>query len=604
MSSVPSLEQALERYVAPFEDDPEAWGDVLRRAGVVTEDARPRRRRRVAILALALVATTAALAVSPVGGAVARSLTDFSAWLSGSPGEPASQSAQQAFEDENARSWARFPQGTALRSLIVSESAGGRFELFGFRSGDSLCLRLAQTGLSAYEKQATSCTPLHELRIAQAPAVIATLDYTFGRQDVPPNDEGFIPARASATFGVVADGVRGVELTTNQGRQDAIVEDNAFLSIVANPPLGTRTKSMLVRGEGGERLAVPLAEAPYGNVGVGATPGVAPGPTRIERRVKQGTIGWLERREERGQALAQSDLGGHERLFPRFGAQSQVRFARVIAPDPNSEKRVAIGLVYVAESSARPSWVTGEQVCAMLVTPGHGSGGGCSRLDEVFADKPFTVGILSGYGGDQRVVVSGLASDDVARMELYLADGERRFVPLRDNYYLIDVERLKFPARLVAYDGDDRVVGIETYGHDPLGYPGPRPVEGEQRVVRRVRALDGSVATLKTGPSTTGTRCWQISFRDGHGSAACLTKPYRGSLIEVHRDTSDLILGTVSPKVARAELRLADGERVELEITDGVVIHALSRKQLATGLDTAVAFDANGRELGRQTLER
>jgi len=97
-----------------------------------------------------------------------------------------------------------------------------------------------------------------------------------------------------------------------------------------------------------------------------------------------------------------------------------------------------------------------------------------------------------------------------------LGNGERVAVPLADNVYLAEVARLDFPIRLVAYDDDGRVIGIEAFGHDPLASPGPRPIEGKQRVVRRVRAADGSVGTLRLGPSTEGTTCWQISFRDGH----------------------------------------------------------------------------------------
>lgn len=91
--------------------------------------------------------------------------------------------------------------------------------------------------------------------------------------------------------------------------------------------------------------------------------------------------------------------------------------------------------------------------------------------------RAFSLGIGVGHGGDQYAVLDGLASDDVVRMELYLATGERIAVPLRDNVYFVQAPRTRFPVRLVAYDSADRVIGIETFSHDPLG-PRPAPDRG------------------------------------------------------------------------------------------------------------------------------
>jgi hypothetical protein len=88
-------------------------------------------------------------------------------------------------------------------------------------------------------------------------------------------------------------------------------------------------------------------------------------------------------------------------------------------------------------------------------------------VGRLFLFGPFNYG-LGGAGADQYVWLDGLASDDVARMELFLASGERVAVPLRDNVFRVEVARLKFPIRLVAYDSDDRVIGIRTETHDPL----------------------------------------------------------------------------------------------------------------------------------------
>ncbi|MDQ3671764.1 MAG: hypothetical protein M3364_04895, partial [Actinomycetota bacterium] len=509
MSAFNSVSDALELYIKPFDDEPEAWSDVLSRAGVVDRQrTRPPifRRLRVAAIAVAIAALVA-LAVSPVGGAIVRGVGDFSAWLSGNPGEPASESEQRAFEAANERSWGGFPDGTELRRVITTEAAGGTFELFGFRTGGSLCLRLTVEGYPN-ERPTTVCAPLAELRRAEAPALAVRLDTSFGRRDVPPT-EGYAPARASASFGIVADGVKGVELQTTAGPADATVENNAFLAITADPPLGLRSQELTAIGEQGERVAVALAEAPFGDYGPQAKREVAPGPKEVERRVEGGRIGWLATRDERGESL--EEAGVDDRLVA-LGGRGKVRFARVIEPDPVGIRRVVVALVYVAPNQD-PAWpgTQGEQLCYSLVYRG-GGGGGCSPVGRFFERGPFSLGISVQHGGDQYVVVNGLASDDVARLDLYLGSGERVAVPLEDNAYLIEVARTKFPIRLVAYDEAERVIGIETYGHDPLADPGPRPVECKQRVVKRVVGPNGTKGVLRVGPSTAGTRCHRESF--------------------------------------------------------------------------------------------
>jgi len=218
VSKVDPVGEALALFVAPFDDEPEAWADVLRRASIASDAAprsRVRRPRRLAALVFAAAALLA-LALSPVGGALARGLGDFSAWLTGNPGDPASESDQRAFDAENERTWARFPDGSELRRVIVTEAGGGTFELFGFRSGNSLCLRLTVEGIPN-EGASTGCAPLSELSRADAPALALHLDAGFGHQDVPRTEEGFVPARASASFGIVADGVDAVELESSEG---------------------------------------------------------------------------------------------------------------------------------------------------------------------------------------------------------------------------------------------------------------------------------------------------------------------------------------------------------------------------------------------------
>lgn len=608
MRKLNSVSEALELLVEPFDREPEAWADVLDRAATAPE-VTPRstlpQRRHLAAAALAALVVLA-LAVSPVGGAIARGVSDFSAWLTGSPGEPASESEQRAFEAENERSWGGFPDGTELRRVITTEAAGGTFELFGFRTGDSLCLRLTVEGFPN-DGPTTGCAPLDELRRAEAPALAVRLDTSFGTRDVPPTEEGYVPAWASASFGIVADGVEAVELQTTEGSAEAIVENNAFLAITADPPLGLRAQELIAIGEQGERVAVALAEAPFGNYGPQAKPGVAPGPKEVERRVEGGTIGWVMEREPRGVSLEEAGLD--DRQVPILAYRGEARFARLIEPDPGGIRRVVVALVYVAPSQD-PAWpgLHGEHLCYSVVDKGGGGGGGCSPAGRFFERGPFSLGLYTGHGGDQYSVVNGLASDDVERMDLYLHNGERVAVPLEDNAYLVEVARTKFPIRLVAYDDTGSVIGIETYGHDPLGDPGPRPVEGKQRVVKRVVGANGTTGVLRVGPSTAGTRCHRVNFEGGADSGGCPPKGFRirGLGFGVQDAGYDFFLvGEVSARVARIELRFEDGRTETIEPVEGVVLHPLpSGRGITAGLEVAVGYDRDGSEVDRQRFDR
>lgn len=72
---------------------------------------------------------------------------------------------------------------------------------------------------------------------------------------------------------------------------------------------------------------------------------------------------------------------------------------------------------------------------------------GCMPLSRLFLGAPFNYGLRSG-GSEQYALFDGLASDDVARMEAFLASGERVAVPLQDNVFRLEVARRRFPIRL------------------------------------------------------------------------------------------------------------------------------------------------------------
>src|SRR6266511_2492482 len=78
--------------------------------------------------------------------------------------------------------------------------------------------------------------------------------------------------------------------------------------------------------------------------------------------------------------------------------------------------------------------------------------------------------------GDQYTTFAGVVIDGVARVELFTATGNRIEVPLRDNTYLVDVALARLPAKMVAYDSEGRVIGIQETPRD----------EGPARVTPRV----------------------------------------------------------------------------------------------------------------------
>jgi hypothetical protein len=453
MTRLDSIDDGLDLLVPRF-DEPPDWEDVLERADVSSPERTrahvfPRRLQLAAATVLALAAVVG-LGVSPAGGTLVRSVSDFSSWLTGDPGDSASRSEQGAFEEAYGSSLASVPDRPELRRLIATTTEDGGFELFGFRTGDSLCLFLTISGIRS-DGPVTSCAPLDELGRAKRPVVPLLVDYPVGQQAIPPDADGYIPPRAQVTFGVVANGVVDVVVRASGADHTAVVLNNAFLAVISNPRLGAYSQQLVSVDREGRRSDIPIARARTAVGGRATETGVAPGPSAIERPVQGGAISWLEDRESRGISL--EEAGIDEGALAGSGA-----FNRVVSPEPNGQHRVVLS---IGGPSAR------QRVCDSVLTAA-GAVGGCSRLAHYFEDAPFSVGVIGSQGGDQYILLHGLASDDVARLEIYLTGGERIAVPLQDNAYVIAVARTKFPARLVAFDHDGRTIGNRAFSHDPL----------------------------------------------------------------------------------------------------------------------------------------
>lgn len=560
------------------------WSDVLRRA----ERSRPRRRLPLAV-AFAAVALLG-IAATPLGGAISSGVGDFSAWLRGEPGTPASPEDQTAFQQANARTYAGFPEDTRLRSLIETTVGGNRFELLGFRTGGSLCLRLVLRG--AGEPQ-TGCVPARELGRADAAAMVVLADASYGSQDVPPTEEGYVPALASATFGIAADGVREVELVDDAGRHRAELGGNAFLHVTDRPRLGLRTRSASVVGSDGVRIRVALAEAPFGNWGgPPAKPGVPPGPTGVERTVEGGRVGWVDRREERGEEPPANAR------FLRI-ADGRFEFARVLTPDASSYKRILFGVGTLPRFASRPER---PSFCVSLIS-GGGAGGGCNDLANPFLNGPIMASLSQFGGGDQFATIAGAVADEVARLELYVASGARVAVPLRDNAFLVEAPRAEFPMRLVAYDSAGLVIGNQAYESDPVARTGARPV-GPWRLLAESRAENGDVARLRLARSSEGGTCYSLLISGGAGGNGCHPKGDAGRPLELavsSTEGSSFLYGRVRRDIASVELRLRGRDPIRAEAKEGYVLAAVPA---GTVLTEVAGLDARGNAVGRQRFDQ
>lgn len=578
--------------LVPARTEAAEWDDVLRRAGA----GRKRGARRPLVLALAVLALTG-LAVSPVGTAIADGVDGFAAWISGEPGTPASSAEQQAFEQANERTWVKFAPGTKLRRLLETEVSGTAFTLYGFRSGDDLCLRLVARG--AASATSTHCAPLHALQTARAPVVVVATDEGIGPMHVRPNADGFVPDAYSASFGIASDGVSQVLLRGDDGTHEALLGGNGFLYVDDHPKAGTRVRSAEAVAANGSRAALGLQSAPYGEFDLPAPPTGRPqGPTHLDRKVDGVSIGWIERREPRGEPLPPAHL---KSLLPLAHSTKggHIAFARVLEPDPADYVRVAV--VVIRGESASPSLV-----CTMTIDR-TGGGGGCSQPPRLFPRWPFTLSV-SNSGSAQYSLLSGLASDDVARLALFGVDRAPLEVPLRDNVWLVRVGRSDFPIRLVAYDGDGRVIGVHVEQSDGMTSPAPRAAQTSVRTLARVAGENGQTATLRAGRPVGGYRCWNIEVSNRGGGGGCTRWPQTGRpllTVEGASTHGDFFLtGALTPSVASLSLTFAPGETLRVEPISGFLVYAVPHRFVGGDgvFVTLRAYDGRGNLLGTRGL--
>jgi hypothetical protein len=583
----PLIIAGLDRLVPLPTGERANWQEVLASVGV---KPRPRvRRNRLVLVVAVLAAAGAIVAATPVGAALGRGLGTFSTWLTGSPGKPSSQAEQRAF-DRATRSWAGFPQGTKLRRLVQTHTGGTTFTLYGFRGAGSLCLRLTVTGDEA--ARTLVCPPLSALRSSPQPALVVAANYGVGA--TPQATTGpfsFATPKFLVTFGVIADGVQRVELARSDGtKARTVVNGDTFLAVDSNAsPI---TRAWATAGSRRVPLSLTVSAAPFGFPQTTGPQLTAHGPATVQRVVHGGAIRWLARRQPRGTAVPPT-------VHHIVGVLPDVIFHREITPDPSAPERMVVSVRPAGSAYSGVHVRNTLQVCAEVVGGRLAGGGGCWPAGRLFSTAPFSLG-GAGQQGGQTVTIAGLASDDVAKLTLYLATGRTVSVPLHDNGYITSAVKADYPLRLVAVDNQGRVIGVKTLQTDSRRGPGgPLPVTNAHW--RSVVKTSGGEVFI--APSTTGGTCYAIRVGTMTSGPACQSPPAATELqigYGWNRSNAE-VTGRTGSAVARVLVKLRNDQTRTLTPIKGYILAALPLPTAAAPnlnpVRSITAFAADGRAL-------
>ena len=437
------LRSALDAVTPPFDDSDADWEDALRRGGFA------RRRTRVVAAVAVAVGAAALAAITPAGQAlVGGAFERLASWADGAPGEPAPRSEQEALRAANARAAAPIPADTELGVLTRASIDGESFELLGFEDRGSLCLRLRTTARDevGIVKAPADCVLRQLLVDLRKPLAVVSAANPF-----PQNAR----AGVQALYGFAADGVAAVELETEHGARRVPVANNAFLyayegasprsagdGLVYESDVPSRATAL--DAHGGELGSVEIASLKRGYPGAPAASAL-PGPARVERVVESARVGWLERGEERGRPY---EFPRARLEFRMFHPNASTSMRVIVARDGNipsaSGVRPGYCLTHLWPLQRRPRGF----ICAPLSHRGPFAG-------------PLTLAIGTTQFEDQFPVHYGIASDAVASLRLFLANGRRQPVALVDNVFAFQAPRSE-PTKLVGYDEQGRVVAIHV----------------------------------------------------------------------------------------------------------------------------------------------
>jgi hypothetical protein len=209
-------------------------------------------------------------------------------------------------------------------------------------------------------------------------------------------------------------------------------------------------------------------------------------------------------------------------------------------------------------------------------------------MRRLFTSAPFSFGSL-GFGASQYLIFSGVASDDVAHMRLFLSTGEVNDVPLKDNTYVIRASQAKFPIRLVAYDDHGRVIGIETMNSAFGGPTGPAytPAKnGHWHVINRATRADGKSIALWAVPSQAQGWCWKLTDPSGGETGACVPPTRHPTILfqvipAPSAGTKAVMLLAVGRPIVRVVIHYRSGATARATPVDGLVLYAPPASRVA-----------------------
>jgi hypothetical protein len=519
------------------------WDEVLRRANLADMPAARGRRLRpfkVAIAALAAVIIVgSALAAAGIGP------FDVRSWLSGTPGKPASEGAQRLFKAANGHTWAAFPTSTKLRELVSADFSGQRFTLYGFRSGNSVCLTLKAVSLRSSLPPA--CAPVSAVERLSAPIVSVGVNRTVLA----------FPERRSpqVSFGIAADQVLGVTIVAPDGSHAARLGGNAYLWADPDPTTANPVTSIAARLRGG---TVTIAPPSLNWMSVSLVPQTAAGPTKVTAPIRHPKIAWLLHGEKRGLSLEQARLK-HFGQLRRGQADGAFRFFK---PDPTSDIVVGIspGCIYLDDGVA------------------------CSSPNDMFSRGPLNAMITAANetnSSDAFLNVGGAAADGVAAIRAFLPNGSSERLALTDNVFAGVIPNLP-PVRLVAYDAKGRIAGVETM----LSFARTAPTKARRfTAFMSLRGAHGVRASLALGPMVSYVRCWRLATSAGAHQGGCETQSITGpalTIVGVQPSGGALfVFGTIRESVASVSIRFDDGRETRARVTAGWFLVAIPARELS-----------------------
>jgi hypothetical protein len=222
----------------------------------------------------------------------------------------------------------------------------------------------------------------------------------------------------------------------------------------------------------------------------------------------------------------------------------------------------------------------------VVTLPDLGAAQSCSGPRDFWSLGPLNY-LFSGEG-DLFARVSGVVADGVARVVVFLGDGQRQRAALKDNLFTTLVANDEFPVRIVAYDGAGRVVGVVT---PRLLAANRRRISTPLRVAFRVRGPHGAVATARIGRPVRGTRCWRVEMSSGETPGACPPIVAGGPSVWIDlvqpagRDL--FVIGHAQYPVKRVRLEFPNGDVRATRPVGGLFVFAVPLAHLTPERQTA-----------------